>query len=315
MQFALPPRKFSHPSFSESKFSPSSSLRRRRLQSGAILACAAITVLFLLTRIYSFIFTDRPPAGTPKVVVVTAFDAVHTPVYTEKIKENRRDYASRHGYATFFPKVTDYDLSGHPSSWAKVPAMRHAMTKFPYTTYFFYLDQNALIMNPSLALDDHIMSPKRLESLMLRDTPVVLPDSVIKTFSHLKGDRIDLVLAQDNSGIAQGSFVLRRGEWAKYFLDSWFDPLYRNYNFQKNEGHALEHIVQWHATILAKLALVPQRLLNSYNADASGAGAYKPGDFVINFPNCDMDGGKSCEEELEPYFIEWRTQKAQHKYT
>lgn len=96
-------------------------------------------------------------------------------------------------------------------------------------------------MNPLLSLNTHVMEPKRLESVMLRDKPVVPPDSVIKTFSHLKGDKIDLVLTQDGEGLCQGSFILRRGEWAKFFLDTWFDPLYRSYNFQKAEGHALVH--------------------------------------------------------------------------
>ena len=94
-------------------------------------------------------------------------------------------------------------------------------------------------MNPSLSVQSHILEKKRLESLMLKDKPVVPPDSVIKTFSHLKGDKIDIVLTQDGEGLCQGSFILRRGEWARFFLDTWFDPLYRSYNFQKAEGHAL----------------------------------------------------------------------------
>jgi mannan polymerase II complex MNN11 subunit len=122
--------------------------------------------------------------------------------------------------------------------------MRHAIALYPHTPYIFYLTSTALIMNPSLSIEDHIMDPYRLESLMLVDKPVVPPDSVIKTFSHLKGDRIDFVLSQDNEGLAGGSMVIRSGEWAKFFLDSWFDPLYRSYNFQKAEAHALEHIVQ-----------------------------------------------------------------------
>lgn len=89
------------------------------------------------------------------------------------------------------------------------------------------------------------MEPKLLESMMIVDTSVVPPDSVIKTFSHLKGDRIDFVLSQDYEGLAGGSMIIRTGDWAKYFLDAWFDPLYRSYNFQKAEGHALEHIVQY----------------------------------------------------------------------
>ena len=120
-----------------------------------------------------------------------------------------------------------------------VPALRHAMTKYPHSTYFFNLSPHSLIMNPKISLTTHVMEKKRLESIMLRDKPVVPPDSVIRTFTHLKGDKVDLVLTQDGEGLCQGSFILRRGEWAKFFLDTWFDPLYRSYNFQKAEGHAL----------------------------------------------------------------------------
>ena len=83
------------------------------------------------------------------------------------------------------------------------------------------------------------MNPKLLESMMIKDQSIVPPDSVIKTFSHLKGSQVDLVLTQDKDGLAQGSFVVRKGDWARFFLDTWFDPLYRSYNFQKADAHAL----------------------------------------------------------------------------
>lgn len=203
------------------------------------------------------------------------------------------------------------------------------MTKYPYTTHFFATSAHALIMNPSLSLESHILEKKRLESLMLRDKPVVPPDSVIKTFSHLSGDKIDLVLTQDGEGLCQGSFVLRRGDWARFFLDTWFDPLYRSYNFQKAEGHALvsndfvdprdgslnmnsqEHVVQWHPTILTRLALIPQNLLNSYGVDISSRGGkevmYKDNDFLVRFPNCELDSNRNCEHEMEPYYNQWRS--------
>lgn len=123
--------------------------------------------------------------------------------------------------------------------------MRHALTKFDHSTYFWYLDQNALIMNPELTVEEHIMNVKRLENLMIRDQPIVPPDSVIKTFPFLKGQNIDFVLTQDKEGLAQGSFIIRRGEWAKFFLDTWFDPLYRSYNFQKADTHALVSALIW----------------------------------------------------------------------
>lgn len=119
-------------------------------------------------------------------------------------------------------------------------------------------------MDPNEPLSTKLLEPQTLESQMIVDKPVVPPDSVIKTFSHLRGERVDFILTQDREGLASGSLFVRVGDWAKFFLDAWFDPLYRSYNFQKAEEHALEHMVQWHGTVLAKLALVPQRLVNSY---------------------------------------------------
>jgi len=103
-------------------------------------------------------------------------------------------------------------------------------------------------MNPSIAITSHLLAPERLEKLMIVNRPVVPPDSIIKTFGNLKGERIDVVVTQDKDGITQSSFIVRNGEWAKYFLDVWFDPIYRSYNFQKAEVHALEHIVQYVST-------------------------------------------------------------------
>lgn len=192
--------------------------------------------------------------------------------------ENRKDYAARHGYVTFFPNTTDYDLMpSTPSSWSTVPALRHAMTVYPKSGWLWYIDSTALIMNPSEPLSTKVLEPRKLETLMIVDKPVVPPDSVIKTFAHLRGERIDFILTQDREGLAGGSFFVRTGEWAKFFLDAWFDPLYRSYNFQKAEEHALEHIVQWHGTVLTKMAFVPQRLLNSYMPEPKKSGENSEG--------------------------------------
>lgn len=117
--------------------------------------------------------------------------------------------------------------------------MRHALTKFPDCHYVWYLDQTGFIMNSKLKIEDHVMRLSRLDELMKKNFPVVPPDSIIKTFSHLKGKDVDFVLTQDKGGLSPGSFVVRNGEWAKFFLETWFDPIYRSYNFQKAETHAL----------------------------------------------------------------------------
>ena len=93
-------------------------------------------------------------------------------------------------------------------------------------------------MNPTVSLQSHVLQRKRLESLLLQDIPVV-PGSIVRTFSHVKADDVDLIMAQDAEGLSAGSFILRRGDFARFFLDVWFDQLYRLYEFVKAETHAL----------------------------------------------------------------------------
>ncbi|KAL8769074.1 MAG: hypothetical protein Q9209_004860 [Squamulea sp. 1 TL-2023] len=308
MHFAYQPRKSSHPPVYPTR-SQSRSLtynQRRQLKIGAIILCSLFFFILIIRRLSSG-GEDRIPPGTPEVVIVTLIDEENmSKEYIAKIQENRKDYAARHGYATFFPTVSSYpSINDSPRTWSLVPALRHAMTLHPHSTYFFSLSPHALIMNPSLNLRSHILAPQTLEKVMLRDKSIVPPDSVIKTFGNLKADWIDLVLTQDGEGLCQGSFILKNGDWARFFLDTWFDPLYRSYNFQKAEAHALEHIIQWHPTILTKLGLIPSRLLNSYNLEIASRGGknvmYRDGDFVVRLVGCESDPNRSCEKE----FDEW----------
>ncbi|EER23594.1 galactosyl transferase GMA12/MNN10 family protein [Coccidioides posadasii C735 delta SOWgp] len=311
MQFALPPRKSSNPPL-YARPSPSSALRRRQLKSVAVLGFIIISVFFFISHIFSSGDSSTTTvASGPKVVLVTVLDEQSlSDKYIQRIKQNREDYVKRHGYINFFASTSEYVsvLNNAPRSWASVPAVRHAMTLYPGSTYFFHLSPHSLIMDPTIPITSHVLDPKQLESLMLKDIPVVPPDSVIKTFSHLSGKDVDLVITQDAENLCPGSFVIRQGEWAKYFLDAWFDPLYRRYNFAKAETHALDHIVQWHPTMLARLALVPQRILNSYSPQSSkpaASGKYREGDFLIRFKGCEAGGQRNCEQEMEPYFQEW----------
>ena len=176
--------------------------------------------------------------------------------------------------------------------------MRHAMAKFPYANLFWYLEQTAFIIDHDRSVQEHIMDDEKLLDIVLPDRSIVPPDSVIKTLRHKRSKSIEIILTQDHEGLSSASFIVRRGEWARFFLDAWYDPLYRSYNFQRAEAHALEHLVQWHGTVLSKLAIVPQQMMNSYSRGVAEE-LFKQGDFVINFKGCDAEG-RSCDQESAP---------------
>ena len=96
MHFALPPRKSSNPPL-YARTSRSSSFRRERLKLGAILAFAALVIVFFAIRLFSTHSTDQIRLGTPEAVIVTLLDPELDKEYVAKIKENRQGYADRHG--------------------------------------------------------------------------------------------------------------------------------------------------------------------------------------------------------------------------
>ena len=338
MHFALPPRKTSQPPvFTRAAHLNNAAQRRRQLQSIGYVVLGLATLYLIYKTLFTSGTTPEPTEieANPSVVVVTIFDeSVQSTEFIHQVKENRVDYARRHGYTNFFTSVSTYDaiISPSPSSWSMVPAMRHALTIHPTTTYLWSLSAYSLITNPALSLSSHIFS--NLSSIMQRDIPVVPPDSVIRTFSHLKPINVQLILSQDMDNLAHGSLILRNapppgqkhpGGWALFLLDAWLDPLYRTYAFQKAEQHALEHMVQWHPTILAKLALIPQRMFNSYNfkyeekeifdpVEGRGTGEmrkqdamWEHGDFVVNLKDCwEKEKKRNCEKEMSEYFGWWR---------
>ncbi|KAK4135638.1 glycosyltransferase family 34 protein [Trichocladium antarcticum] len=320
MHFAYPPRKASNPRPYLPRTSRLPGLRRSRLKVIALAGLAFLALVYLVARPSGGrhgAAGRRPPSGSPPAVVVTVLDEkLYSTGYLDAVRENRVQYAEKHGmlpgcagavggYKAFFANVGDYDLDGAPGSWTSVVAMRHALTTFPDCRYVWFLDQNAFIMNPKLKIEDHVMKASKLDGLMKKEFPVVPPDSIIKTFSHLKGKDVDVVFTQDKDGLSTGSFVLRNGEWAKFFLETWFGPIYRAYNFQKAETHALEHIVQWHPTVLAKLAIVDQDVINAYSKKTNGV-EYKDGDIAVRLAECAAVGPEACEAEAQSFVQQWR---------
>jgi len=71
-------------------------LRRSRVQAIAITIIAVGAILFLVSRLFGG--GESIPSGTPPVVIVTVVDeSSYSKEYIKNIKENRIEYARKHG--------------------------------------------------------------------------------------------------------------------------------------------------------------------------------------------------------------------------
>jgi mannan polymerase II complex MNN11 subunit len=139
-------------------------------------------------------------------------------------------------------------------------------------------------MNPSIPLHTHYSSPPSLLALPLREVTVFPPETTIRTLS-LKNQpisQINLILSHGAGILHTGSILIRSGDYANFLLDSWNDPLVRSYGFPGNDHQALEHLIQWHHTILDGLAVMPKRSLLSFSVAAGDDEQFHEGDFVVH---------------------------------
>jgi len=171
-------------------------------------------------------------------------------------------------------------------------------------------------MNPTIPLHTHFLSPESLLALPLRDVSLFPPDQVFRTptLRTQPVSQIGLILSHGAGYIHTGSILLRGGDYAKFVLDSWNDPLVRSYGFPGNDHQALEHLLQWHSTIIEGLTLMPKRSLLSFAGAAGDDEQYHEGDFVVHLDGYDISGnvpndrcedkGRSCEKEFLRYWAQ-----------
>lgn len=99
MHFALPNKRNMN-SQHDGMYKPRTSSRpmwMRRSRSRYICLWAAGTIFAIIVLI-KLIFGGGPPAGTPPVVIVTVMNPkAHTKNYLDTIKQNRDEYARKHG--------------------------------------------------------------------------------------------------------------------------------------------------------------------------------------------------------------------------
>ncbi|CAR23954.1 putative alpha-1,6-mannosyltransferase MNN11 [Lachancea thermotolerans] len=261
----------------------------------------------------------RKGTDSPEVVIVTLVDFDnYDPQTLIKVVQNRVNYAQRHRYGVyvrwaqeFIPLLEKQNLK-ESYEYLKPMIMRAAFHAFPRAKYFWFLDQDALIMRMDLSLQNHLLDPKILQLAILKNVPVV-KDSNIKTYNHFLPGNAEIIFPQTNGGyLDSSSFIAASGMYSKAMFDYLSDPLVRDFPWQ-NFAHCVSHALQWHPSILAKTALiVPKTIASVYDPakkadEKPGVDAfhYTAGDLVASFYGCKDRG--SCIKDIDTFYDKVQT--------
>lgn len=261
----------------------------------------------------------------PEVVIVTTinFDKYSMEALAH-IVQNRVDYAHAHGYGIyvrwsqeFLPALNSFSYMQmeEKEKWTRLFATRAAMFAFPKAKWFWYLDEDALIMDSSVDILDTVLSPSSLNSLLLREQPIIPPSGIIKTYKNTRADTIRLILVQSPSKVETTSFIVKNDDVGESLIQGWCDKLFVSYsNFPFGPDSAITHILQWHPYFLSKTAIVPTNVFASIHPETevppptdgsrTDFTLYHEGDFVATWWGCKK---VECEKIMNKYYAKIAT--------
>ncbi|KAK6543919.1 hypothetical protein TWF694_000637 [Orbilia ellipsospora] len=210
--------------------------------------------------------------------------------------QNRQEYADFHGYKFHFINISRYDLHGAHPVWAKIPALLDTFIQFPDAHWVWWLDTDAMIMNPEIDLNTHLLSHTAMRSKLLAGEEF-LKGGTKHTGHYMSKNadpkNIDILISQDHNGLNAGSFFLRRSKFTQMLMDFWEEPFYVYNGWPGKEQDALLHMVQHHRQVRERTGLIPQRTLNGYPVGWESMGWFK-GDLVLHLAGCWVD--HACNE-------------------
>ncbi|KAL3418635.1 golgi mannosyltransferase complex subunit [Phlyctema vagabunda] len=236
---------------------------------------------------------------------------------------NKRKYANRWGYDLEIVDMSTKKRYAHEwrESWEKVDTIRNCLRKYPEAEWFWWLDLNTFIMEPSYSLQSHIFN--NLAGNTYRDINDYNPLNITHPFEQKyldpvsqspegdgKADSINLVVPQDCSGFNLGSFFIRRSAWTDRLLDVWWDPVgyeQKHMEWEHKEQDALEFLYTNQPWIRPHTAFIPQRKINSFPPGACSDNGNnslihydeKERDFLVNMAGCEW--GRDCWGEMYNY--------------
>lgn len=236
---------------------------------------------------------------------------------------NKRKYVAKWGYDLEIVDMSTKKRYAHEwrESWEKVDTIRNCFKKYPEAEWFWWLDLNTFIMEPSYSLQDHIFN--KVGENTYRDINIYNPLNISHPFQseHLDpeslspvGDglpsSINLIVPQDCSGFNLGSFFIRRSEWTDRLLDIWWDPVgyeQKHMEWEHKEQDALEFLYTNQPWIRPHTAFIEQRKINSFPPGACNNNGNdsrihyneKDRDFMVNMAGCEW--GRDCWGEMYNY--------------
>ncbi|KAK6457859.1 galactosyl transferase GMA12/MNN10 family-domain-containing protein [Scheffersomyces xylosifermentans] len=267
------------------------------------------------------VFRPNSLKNYPEVIIVSAVDfQKYTLDGLTKIVQNRVDYAHSQNYGVyvrwyqeFLPILNSlsYLQIKEKAKWVRLYCMRAAMHAFPHAKWFWYIDEDGLIMDLNINIQQYILDEDALNPIMQHEVPIIPPGGAIKTYKNARADSIKLIITQSDQKVETHSFLMKNDPVGRAILDIWGDALYLTYpNFPYGPDSALTHILQWHPFILSKTTIIPARTISAAHTNAEGLDPkadkyhYFKGDFIVQWGECETP--KACEKVLDKYhpFIE-----------
>ncbi|TKX24241.1 putative alpha-1,6-mannosyltransferase MNN10 [Elsinoe australis] len=302
---------------------------RARLRSLLLLLLVIVSYIFLHGPIRYFYRRTSWLGGGKKYVVILAANMGGGVMEWKGPREwaierdsvrNKKRYVARWGYELEIVDMSTKKRYAHEwrESWEKVDTIRNAMRKYPHAEWFWWLDLNTFIMEPSYSLQHHVFND--LGRNTYRDinhynplnithplTDEYLDEESRSPIGDGKASSINVVIPQDCGGFNLGSFFVRRSPWTDRLLDIWWDPVgyeQKHMEWEHKEQDALEAMYKNQPWVRNKLAFINQRRINSFPAGACGEKGDDPHihynskqrDFVVNMAGCEW--GRDCWGEM-----------------
>lgn len=261
------------------------------------------------------------PSGRD-IVLVTGytknFEITH-PNVSRQMNENRQEYCDYHGYTNLVVDLDPYKPllpNGVPMHWLKLYAIKHAFEHHPEAKWVFWIDSDAIIMNPTIDLAAHVLNKDVLKKKLHYNLPIAsvgvrFQGDMYMDESEVDIDNIELIMCHDGFSLNTGSMIVKRSDYTmNKLMDKWLteEYMYKNYTFPEQD--ALIDLVLHDDELFHKLGLVPTSVLNAYWEDYwIDPVVYRPGDFLCHFPG----KGKYPESLQESWDVMWgRLQESEY---